>query len=558
MRANTGGGPFGYHPSYRKEEPEMTIPHHRPPERPATAGESGAGEPRELEARQPWPVTYDDAARRYGPGTIGARDAERELKQLLRGSAAEQDLLGLLTAAGGGLSGADLAELTGCSSWEIESCLAAVPGRTFTSRAGHWRPETVIYVLGHEELQQHALRFIGAQRLDEYRRQLRTWAELYRSRSWPKDTPEYLMRGYFRLLQTTGDVKQLLMLAADPARHDRMLDIIGGDTAALAEITAIEEIIASQDDPDLLAMSQLAVHRARLGERNDSTPANLPGAWARLGQLGRAEALARSIPDALRQVQALAVVVREVVARGDPGRADILTVQAERAISSVADPYQHAQALAVVARAAAEAGDSSRARMLLNRAEAEAQTLANSAMRAHVLVAITRAATAVGDVRRAKATANSIAEWSERAQAHASIATEVAKSGDFEQAKKIVRTISSRGERAQALAAIAVFVHATGDDNRSVDIATQAEAVARSIRNPARQSWALAIVAYALAKIGECSRAAIVVDSAERLAGSITKSSDQDETMTAIARVIASLLSRNLINGLLVDFSGPM
>jgi hypothetical protein len=41
MRANTGGGPFGYHPSYRKEEPEMTIPHHRPPERPATAGESG-------------------------------------------------------------------------------------------------------------------------------------------------------------------------------------------------------------------------------------------------------------------------------------------------------------------------------------------------------------------------------------------------------------------------------------------------------------------------------------------------------------------------------------
>ena len=57
----------------------MTIPHHRPQERPATAGESGAGEPRELGARQPGPVTHDDAARRYGPGTIGARERYDEL-----------------------------------------------------------------------------------------------------------------------------------------------------------------------------------------------------------------------------------------------------------------------------------------------------------------------------------------------------------------------------------------------------------------------------------------------------------------------------------------------
>jgi hypothetical protein len=57
----------------------MTIPHHRPQERPAKAGESGAGEPREPGARQPGPVTYDDAARRYGPGTMGARERHDEL-----------------------------------------------------------------------------------------------------------------------------------------------------------------------------------------------------------------------------------------------------------------------------------------------------------------------------------------------------------------------------------------------------------------------------------------------------------------------------------------------
>jgi len=57
----------------------MTIPHHRPQERPATAGESGTGEPGEPGAPQPGPVTHDDAARRYGPGTIGARERYDEL-----------------------------------------------------------------------------------------------------------------------------------------------------------------------------------------------------------------------------------------------------------------------------------------------------------------------------------------------------------------------------------------------------------------------------------------------------------------------------------------------
>jgi len=57
----------------------MTIPHHRPQERPAKAGEPSAGEPREPRARQPGPVSYDDAARRYGPGTIDARERYDEL-----------------------------------------------------------------------------------------------------------------------------------------------------------------------------------------------------------------------------------------------------------------------------------------------------------------------------------------------------------------------------------------------------------------------------------------------------------------------------------------------
>ena len=45
---------------------------------------------------------------------------KRELGRLLRGNQVQQDLLGLITAAGGGLSARDLAELTGIDAYEIE------------------------------------------------------------------------------------------------------------------------------------------------------------------------------------------------------------------------------------------------------------------------------------------------------------------------------------------------------------------------------------------------------------------------------------------------------
>ena len=98
-------------------------------------------------------------------------DAQRELKRLLRGTPAEQDLLGLVTAAGGGLSGADLAALTGWPLWEIEEHLHAVSGRTFNPRASQWQPTIApeVYVLGHEELQSAATRFLGEIRLNSHR-----------------------------------------------------------------------------------------------------------------------------------------------------------------------------------------------------------------------------------------------------------------------------------------------------------------------------------------------------------------------------------------------------
>ncbi len=80
---------------------------------------------------------------------------------------AQQDLLGLITAARGGLSGPDLAALTGAPPWEIEDILHGVSGRTFTRGVSTWQREAgpEVYLLGHEELQATARAYFGGQRL---------------------------------------------------------------------------------------------------------------------------------------------------------------------------------------------------------------------------------------------------------------------------------------------------------------------------------------------------------------------------------------------------------
>ena len=72
-----------------------------------------------------------------------------------------------------------------------------------------------MYLLGHEELQAAAVRYLG-NRLASCRDRLHGWAEAYRARSWPPGTPEYLMSGYFRLLVMTGDLPRMIECAGDP------------------------------------------------------------------------------------------------------------------------------------------------------------------------------------------------------------------------------------------------------------------------------------------------------------------------------------------------------
>lgn len=205
-----------------------------------------------------WHPLRDPGIIRLLSGSTHALDLQRlggaELRRLLKGSTIEQDLLGLLTAARGGLSGPDLHELTGADLVHIEDVLHTVTGRTFTRRAETWSPDPgpEMYLLGHEELHNAAERYLGRTRLDVYRERLHTWANGYRHCGWPTGTPAYLLRGYPRMLAGLGDADRLVNLASDATRHHRLLNSTGGDAAALAEIAAAHVLIVAQPSQDLL------------------------------------------------------------------------------------------------------------------------------------------------------------------------------------------------------------------------------------------------------------------------------------------------------------------
>ena len=231
-------------------------------------------------------------------------DTQREVKRLLFDQSGDGELLGLVAAAGGGLTARDLAELTSRQAWQVEDRLRATAGRTFVTWAGTWQDQET-YVLGHEELQNEAVLLIGDGTLEGYRQRLHDWADVYAGRGWPDGTPDYLLQGYFHLVRTAGPLARMVRLATDHARQARMLARSGAESAAAAELTMTQEAILAQEPPDLVAMATAAVHRDVMIRRNRNISADLPVLWARIGAYARAEALAQSISDPEQRAAAL-------------------------------------------------------------------------------------------------------------------------------------------------------------------------------------------------------------------------------------------------------------
>ena len=191
-------------------------------------------------------------------------------------------------------------------------------GRTFTRRAGSWRPGSApVYVLGHEELQLAAAAALGPERLEEYRERLHGWAKGYRSgvgRPGHRSTCCVVISGccWMPLMFPGSSAVRLIgpvmtgcwiSPVVMPPRWPRS--------------PRSRTCCCAAGNYDLPVLARLNVHRRMIADRNAHVPPVLPTVWATLGYPDRAEALARSITDPGQRARALAGLARAAAEAGD-------------------------------------------------------------------------------------------------------------------------------------------------------------------------------------------------------------------------------------------------
>jgi hypothetical protein len=493
--------------------------------------------------------------------------AKQELRDLLSADQTAIDVIGYIAGAGGGLTGSDLSALTGAAPLKLDLIVRGVFGRSLQTRASadlrDADPAARIYLFAHETLRVTAEQQLGAE-LARYRQGIHDWIDSYLD--WPDTTPGYAIRGYPRLLITTGGIARLSALARAPRRHAFLLRATGSDYVAQAEIRTALRLIADQDVPDLQALVELAVCRHAMCVRNRSIPSSLPVVWERLGRLEHAEGLARMLTTSESQVSALVGLATAAAQAGEADRATRLASEAEALARTVARPAFQTWALAELASLATQAGHADLATRLTAEAETLARTVTSPDDRAQTLDEQTMAAAQAGDPDRAEALARThsspnhrvwmltrlaaaaaregdtdrvsrlaagaetiarttITDPEEQAYALANVVGAAALTGDLDGAEALARTVAYPDARVGALAALADAAVQAGDPDRATRLAIEAEALARTATIPYFQARALDELSTAAVQAGD-------LDHAEALARTIT---DVDHRIFALA-----------------------
>lgn len=456
-------------------------------------------------------------------------DAQQELRRLHRDEPVGRDLLGLLVAAGGGLSAADLAALTGASPAAVDARFTAVSGRTFEIRRARWHPDTQVYVLGHEELHRQAAELLGAAALDGYRQRLHDWAARYRSAGWPDHTPEYLLNGYFALLSSMNDVPRMVACVLDTARLDQMLVTTGSDSTVRTEINIILEHLLGQAEPDLATMALLAFLRDHLDDRNATIADELCALWAVLGEPDRAEMLAATANMSVGQPfagwhQAVTIAI-EVAEAGDHDRALALA-------EIIREPMPRSRVQRAAATALARAGDWGRARTLTG-------DIGDPYQRTQALRSMARVALDTGDLRRARAWAKAAAAaatqvtdpgW--QGQARCDVAATLARCGEIDRAMVLARSIGDLGQQLGILGSIIEAVADSGDPERAAEMAN-------SITDPAGSARGLADAARGARRAGLPHRYGLLMDQSLRRVRLVADAETRSSTTRHVVTVIA-------------------
>jgi hypothetical protein len=395
-------------------------------------------------------IAEDHPLRRCRIWRIGAspyaeaceRLARAELDRMPDDDDAEQ-ILGMLAAAAGGLTGADLASLTDLRQRTVERRLDRDFARSLrvVTRDGERG-----YIFDHAAIEAE-VRVQLRDFLPQCQQRLEAWAKSYQDQGWPAATPGYLLRSYPRVLLDDGDLKGAVSLTLDRSRRELMLQRTGADAMALREFSSVQHAIADTPTPDLRTLSRLAAERFLVTHRNAAAPGILPTVWALIGQTDRAEAVA------------LAII----------------------------DPGERASTLRSVARVAADA-DPMRAAQI-------ARSMDNPDRQAEVLADVAEV-TSGSDPERAEEIARSIADPDRQAEALADVA-EVTSGSDPERATHIARSITLPAPRARALVAAATAVQEQ-QPGRARELCREAIAAARSVDHPALRTEALVRAAEAV------------------------------------------------------------
>jgi hypothetical protein len=260
----------------------------------------------------------------------GARGIEAEARRDFdRLSAQDAEIVGLLAASGGGLTIAELAALTVQPEYAVRARLSSSFGRILTTRAAGIDGDRVI-MFAHETLRATAESELGSD-LARYRELIHRWADDHACRGWPESTPRFLLQPYGRMLADQGDARRFARIAADPARQDLMVKATYGDTASLAELDAGLALGDWATAEGLRSLAVLSLGRDRVLQRGARIPRALPGAWAGLGNVSRAETLARGLQNdeeracALADVACLLADRAPIQARQAAGHAEWIT-----------------------------------------------------------------------------------------------------------------------------------------------------------------------------------------------------------------------------------------
>jgi len=478
------------------------------------------------------------------------QEAKLELSEhLASGDPLKIDILGFISASGGGLTRTELAELIGRPRYEVDQRVSGGFGRSLTVRTPTLPepgPGEPVLIFGHETLREQADEQLAGE-IRRYRRRIDDWVTGYRQRGWPDDSPRYVFRPYARLLRSTRNTQLLGELATDRQRHDRMLRRTSGDANAYQEIVEAHQLLldptSSSDIPRLVL---LAFEKHRLAARNRSIPLDLPAVWARLGQTGRAIALARSFDEPEYQALALTAVARE---RAAAGAVD----DAERIARTIPGAEEAAQALAELVRVMADAGR-------MQDADRIASSIVVREPRAHAFIAVAAALAATGrvaDAEQAAARVNHV--W--RSAALTAIVNALAAGGRLADAERLTRSIGPQHRRPEAVVAVARALAAAGrvDDAERITrlIADEtwqrigfvaiAEALAVTDRIEASERILRAMAgsdeAAARAKIAEALAAAGKLTAAEQLAGAMPDVQDRLSIATATALAAAGRIA---------------